>query len=256
MPFRFRDPVRRPNADRRGGTLEVEIAENATVGEAKEAIVGAINGRTVNNQNTNYGSNQLTIEYNGDVLQDDTDRINTLNPPWNPNDPDFINRPTVRLIIEGQGGGERYRLKSKKSKMVSYYKKGGACCGRKPNKKNKNKKKTQNKIGVKTETETETETETNRMLNPRFESYTSPESDSGSSNLEFDDFLDMIDNNGERSDGGHPFPKDVTNKKRLEEEMRKIIGNLNKNKRKSKKKRKKTVKRKKRKSKKTKRRKK
>ena len=137
--------------------------------------------------------------------------------------------------------------------MVSYYKKGGmrSCCGRKPNKKNKNKKKTQNKIGVKTETETET----NRMLNPRFESYTSPESDSGSDSG-FDDFLDMIDNNGERSDGGHPFPKDVTNKKRLEEGMREIIGNLKKNKRKSKKKRKNTVKRKKRKSKKTKRRKK
>lgn len=119
MPFRFRDPVRRPNADRRGGTLEVEIAENATVGEAKEAIVGAINGRTVNNQNTNYGWNQLTIRYNGALLEDNNAQINTLNPPWDPNNSDFINRPTVTLSIEGQAqvGGQRYRLKSKKSKI-------------------------------------------------------------------------------------------------------------------------------------------
>ena len=52
-------------------------------------------------------------------MEDNNAQINTLNPPWNPNDPDFINRPTVTLSIEGQPqvGGQRYRLKSKKSKI-------------------------------------------------------------------------------------------------------------------------------------------
>ena len=126
-------------------------------------------------------------------------------------------------------------------KMVSS-KKGGmkSCCGRKQR---QTRNKTQNKIGVKTETD--------RMLNPVSVSGSNSESDSSDS--EFTDFLGGIDGD---DDGGHPFPRDVENKKRFEEEMKRIKGNLKKNKRKSKKKRKRTVKRKKRKSKKTKHRKK
>ena len=127
--------------------------------------------------------------------------------------------------------------------MVGYNKKGGACCGRNP------KKKTQKKTRKKTQGETETD----RMLNPVSVSGSNSEPDSDSSDSEFTDFLGGIDGD---DDGGYPFPRDVENKKKFEEEMKGIMGNLKINKRKSKKKRKKTVKRKKRKSKKTKRRKK
>lgn len=143
--------------------------------------------------------------------------------------------------------------------MVYYNKKGGACCGRKPNKKNKNKKKTQNKIGVKTETETETET--NRMLNPRFESYTSPpESDSESdfphSRIQGHWFITEAEHPQSRRPGTPPLSSQAESGGKCSVQDEVIFlnpkGNLKKNKLKSKKKRKKTVKRKKRKSKKTK----
>tara|TARA_Y100001958_G_C21245669_1_gene575488 strand:+ start:186 stop:605 length:420 start_codon:yes stop_codon:yes gene_type:complete len=135
--------------------------------------------------------------------------------------------------------------------MVGYNKKGGACCGRKPNKKKKNKT---------------PDEEQERIINPRFESYISPEPDSYSdsesdfphSRIQGPWFITEVEHPQSRRPGTPPLSSQTESggKRSVHDEVIFLNprGNLKKNKRKSKKKRKRTVKRKKRKSKKTKRR--
>ena len=77
------------NQNRRGGTLEVEIAGITREKLKKPYWVLLMEERLIIKILIMDGIALLGITV---LLEDNNAQINTLNPPWNPNDPDFINR--------------------------------------------------------------------------------------------------------------------------------------------------------------------